>query len=368
MRIRGVSMLLDAMYICSSPFQVLTAMILAAEHGEEADIYVNGFFSRFDRYVEILKSSGLFKTVRTVPYEIYAKYFNQSGRLTSRLQAVGNYLSPGRVSASFIPLDCSYRKIYTPNRDILGRYVQFAHFRRGIKTELILFEEGNSAYMDAAVLRENSVEKALRRLLYGKKAEGVPLLLYSPELFFGMKNQYPNQVLSITVSEKTVERLRQIFGGAVGLPDNSAVIIDTHKSAIFDSDNKKKLEDYYLTIAETLRGGVFLKKHPREYEDAFEIGKTIDNDNPLEVLYLGESAGTLILISFLSTALATPKLMFGREPYILLLYKLVDSSVDDVRIEEYYDKLRELYSDPERIMIPETKEELMQDIDKINSE
>lgn len=80
------------------------------------------------------------------------------------------------------------------------------------------------------------------------------------------------------------------------------------------------------------------------------------------------SADTYILISYISTALATPKLMFDKEPYILLLYRLVESTVDVSSVDNYYRELKKLYTNPERVFIPETEEELMRSICLINSE
>lgn len=203
-------MLLDAMYVCSSPFQIMTAIILATENREKADIYINGFFKQFDTYKEKLIASGVFRGVFTIPYDVYVKYFNKNGRFAPRMQAFNNYLFPNRIAESFISKGCFYKKIYSANRDIICRYVQFYHFKKKIDSELILYEEGNSAYTRDSVLQENSLEKKLRKMLYGQKAVTPnKLLLYSPDLFFAIEKRSQFDVQKISVSDSGVESLKE---------------------------------------------------------------------------------------------------------------------------------------------------------------
>ena len=361
-------MLLDAMYVCSSPFQIMTAIILAKENGEKADIYINGFFNQYEKYKEMLIASGVFRGVFTVPYDVYVKYFNKNGRFAPRLQALNNYLFPNRIAESFISKGCFYKKIYSANRDIICRYVQFYHFKHKVSSELILFEEGNSVYTKNSVLQENPSEKMLRKMLYGKKAVAPSkLFLYSPNLFVALRKHSAFDVRSINVSDSTVESLKGIFDDIERIPCGSAIIIDTHKSAIFGKKEKREIEEMYNTIADKLNTIIYLKRHPREPEDSFNIGKLIDDNIPFELLCTEAFASTYILISYISTALATPKLMFDKEPYILLLYRLVKSTVDVSTVDNYYHELKMLYTNPEKIFIPKTEEELMRSICIINS-
>ena len=64
-----------------------------------------------------------------------------------------------------------------------------------------------------------------------------------------------------------------------------------------------------------------------------------------------------ILISFFSTAAFTPKLLYGKEPYLLFLYKLIREPV--FHADQVVDGLRRCYFRPEKIMVPETITELL---------
>lgn len=357
------------MYVCSSPFQIITAIILATENNETADIYINSSFKHVEKYVERLRSSEIFNNVSVIPYNLYVRYFNKSGRVASKAQSLANYMFPSRLAKCFISQDCFYRKIYSANRDILCRYVLFHHYKYNVNAELILYEEGNSAYLNDVVLREHPIEKILRCLLYGKKAiTSNTLLLYSPELFYKIKKQSTFKVKEINVSALAVEKVRDVFCCIDSLPKNSAIIIDTHKSAIFDSAGKEKLEVIYRTIVDSMNTDVFLKRHPRECDTMFEREQLIDESIPFEVLCTDASADSFILISYLSTAVATPKLMFDKEPYVLLLYNLVDSNLETTHLRLYYDSLRKMYKYPQRVLIPKTMAELQENLQLLSLE
>lgn len=360
-------MLLDAMYVCSSPFQILTAVILASNNCEKADIYINRFFKQVDRYVERLRLLGVFRDVFVIPYDVYSAFFNKKGRLTPKLQAFHNYLFPNKIAESVIPSKCFYKKIYSPNRDIICRYLQFYHFKHNYNTELIIYEEGNSVYIRNDVIQENLVEKMLRKAIYGNYIKNNTLLLYSPSLFQKMKQKTSFEIDKIAVPSNAIEIIKEVFNFQYAFNKGSAILIDTHKSAIFNKSEKNRLEMLYRTIIEALQTTVYLKKHPRETEISFVIDETIDDSVPFEVLCTDSNADNFVLVSYISTAVATPKLMFNKEPYVILLYKLVNSNLDISDLDNYYRAFKQLYCYPERICIPVTVEELMNYISVINS-
>lgn len=70
-----------------------------------------------------------------------------------------------------------------------------------------------------------------------------------------------------------------------------------------------------------------------------------------------------ILMSVFSSACIMPKIMFDEEPFVILLYKLIDVSDETAINSDIIDlvyKVKESYQNPERFVIPETFEELTQ--------
>ena len=66
----------------------------------------------------------------------------------------------------------------------------------------------------------------------------------------------------------------------------------------------------------------------------------------------------MLLISFSSTALSTPKIVFGQEPYMILLFDLLEyrDPLADKR-RQFYDILNNCYNKHDRIFIPKTMDE-----------
>ncbi len=66
-----------------------------------------------------------------------------------------------------------------------------------------------------------------------------------------------------------------------------------------------------------------------------------------------------ILIALNSTAAFSPKMLFGAEPTVILLYRLMKTS-EEVRRkrDQQYENLATIYTDRSKVIIPETEEEL----------
>jgi len=75
------------------------------------------------------------------------------------------------------------------------------------------------------------------------------------------------------------------------------------------------------------------------------------------------------LFTLLSTATIMPKLLLDQEPRIVLLYHLFKRlEGDDEDRDRFFQLTRETYRDPDRILIPETEEELDEIIRTIKEE
>lgn len=338
---------------------------MATENRERADIYITQSFNDSELYVDAIKKQNIFREVRFLSYKTFVKYFNRSGRFAAKAQAVRNYLSPRQVVESFIAKDTFYNKIYAANRDIIGRYVQFYHFQNKVNAEFIRFEEGNSTYIGDQ-LREKKPEKLLRRLLYGKKAV-IPntMYVYSPELFCRMRNDDGRFIKKIVISDNALETIKKVFNHSKMIPVNSAILIDTNK-IIFSSDEKERILKIFDTIKQNLDLELFYKPHPRDNRIDFDLNKTLSYQIPFEVTCLDSNMNSAVLISYLSTCVSSPKIIFDKEPFVLLLYKLVNSSLDTKPLDRFYDALRKTYVHADRILIPNDIHELMLSIDKIN--
>lgn len=121
---------------------------------------------------------------------------------------------------------------------------------------------------------------------------------------------------------------------------------------------KKPTLDYLCKY----KNRVIFCPHPR-YDNNCEYDfETMSNKNIWE-LYVCNTPdfNNKCLIAVHSTAVFSPKILFDKEPFIILLYKLLDHPYKG--LDYFIKKFTELYEDREKIMIPKTLEELYGFID-----
>jgi hypothetical protein len=101
-------------------------------------------------------------------------------------------------------------------------------------------------------------------------------------------------------------------------------------------------------------------QHPRNPMKNVHGFKESDNRQIWEFRLLNmEDLDKKLFISIHSTACFSAKMLYDKEPFVILFYKLGDDEVTHVtdEFEEVIRRFRNSYRDPDKVMIPETKEE-----------
>ena len=111
------------------------------------------------------------------------------------------------------------------------------------------------------------------------------------------------------------------------------------------------------------KDNVIVKSHPRQKESILrELGFDMYDRYtiPWEVLTFNQDMSDKTLFCIFSTACVYPKLLFGEEPRIVFLYKLMknDFNFFGKGIIRFVEGVKEMYIDKRRFFIPETWEEL----------
>lgn len=105
-----------------------------------------------------------------------------------------------------------------------------------------------------------------------------------------------------------------------------------------------------------------VKPHPRQLDSALKkLGfKTYDRFTiPWELSVLNENMENKTIISTFSTTCIAPKLMFGQEPRVIMLYKLLgrDYSFFGEGMLAFVEKVKNSYVNKDKFFVPETWEE-----------
>lgn len=225
------------------------------------------------------------------------------------------------------------------------------------RSKLFLIEEGLSSYTDYNhdLKFRNKKLVILNTILpwmyLFPKIESI--LLYEPKMYLGKNRvirlpafQLDSNCLFNSLNNQTLPNL--IFLGTpmstlknvLTAKLNSREIVEFGKLATL-------LRDNILEILFELSGSY--KKHPSEMEIPQGVNLLCTN-LPWE-LELESLSGNATLISYFSTALITPKLLYNKEPNVIFLYKMLEG-YDFYKADEIVERLRDVYSKPQKVYVP----------------
>ncbi len=218
---------------------------------------------------------------------------------------------------------------------------------------LQLYEDGLATYffdLDLLVPRSKSYKLLYKRSNHGRDfLDFTDLYLVAPKLFIG---KCADKVRQLPDFDKGyLNQLKEDFREFAGFEDEMDKDILWFSQSMYDDHEVlDRLKEY--------RNDVLYCPHPR-YPDANKDFQTAKSGQIWEIKALNmDEIDDTCLVSINSTALFNPKLLFDEEPYLIFVYKLVKLFYDYSLFEETILRFREEYRDKEKVMIPETVEEL----------
>ncbi len=218
---------------------------------------------------------------------------------------------------------------------------------------LQLYEDGLATYffdLDLLVPRSRSYKLLYKRSNYGRDfLDFTDLYLVAPKLFIG---ECSDKIRKLPEFDKEyLNELRKSFKEFAGFEDEMDKNILWFSQSMYDDHE-------VLDCLKKYRNEVLYCPHPR-YPDSNDSFQTAKGGQIWEMKALNmDDINDRCLVSINSTALFNPKLLFDEEPYLIFVYKLVKLFYDYSMFEETIMRFKEEYRDKEKVMIPETIEEL----------
>lgn len=260
-----------------------------------------------------------------------------------------------------------YDNFKLKKQDIINKYnylvvpkystIMDAIFRLNRNAKIHLYEDGMGSYFAMPSLKPKSkVYKWLNGNTNFEDYEALYLVM--PELYSGDEHRLVKSMPEI--NDECLEYLKKNF--PVSNIDNKKDIYWI--AQYLNNSDYLKLVDNLLLVIGKYKNRVLCRPHPR-YSNIFDFSNfEIDSSKEsweLKILNI-ESINESLLISVHSTACFTPKMLFNEEPYIILFYKLFDKEVSNTNdnFEELLTKFRNKYSNPNKIMIPNSIKEFEQ--------
>ena len=352
-----------ACYLCTTPLQVLGAIDLVLNLHQKADIFLFDDFADYKEVGERLSKTDIFENVYCVDF--YHSLIAKKG-IWVRAQIFFRMMFSQRYLGSIIGKNISYKLIYNSTGAVSKMVVGNALYRRNERMECVRYDEGVGSYSKSSKGKKGSPLFQKAKSLLGWKElvdEAKCFYLYEPELATDTEVEII-RMPTIDLNESNKNKLNYIFCGEANCEltfQEKAIIFDTYRINK-DDESIKELDKIYQVIADSIGyKNVIMKAHPRStVESIIDVKKYQAASIPIEMAYMQQTdLGEKILIALNSTAVFTPKMLFNTEPRIILLYRLInkDPSIKEKRDQTYL-KMATMYTDRSRITIPNSLEEL----------
>ena len=362
----------ERVFFCDTPFQVFVCLHIQLHNKNDADIFILNSFKNARNVVENIKQCGLFRRAVLVEDDFFVntKTYN---KFTIRIKKIGMYFKVDSIAKKYLGENIIYKNIYCTCNEIFSRLIRLFYVKRKIPADTFLFDEGLGSY-DGHFERINILDKIARNIIFGEKAslQDFKLYLFSPELYYDYENRKESivKIARIDDIDKSYNEVyRDIFECQLFVKKQKCIFFDAIRDDVCFENNAEQEMQYYYELIEQKLGykNILMKQHPRakkNYPHKCEAYGMIDY--PIELDYLCVDIEKYVLISFSSSAVFTPKIIFDKEPYVLMLNNLNESLFKySDEVNKTSARIKELYRDKGRVMLPKNKDELMSCLDKL---
>lgn len=359
-------------YYCNSAYQLLNVLNLNWHRKNagfekidnyEADIIMLNAFDGAAEIVDILNEDHVFEHVILID-----KKFN-TGPLHSVLTLM-DAISPSFYIHSKYGKQLSFVKnhydvICAPKYSSVISQI----WRLNRNAELELYEEGIGSYYLSIPFDSGSRSfSIIGKIRYEKTFYDYKrLYVVNKELYM---SDFPERVIEIPAYDNDyLYELKDKFSYFDKLTDKDYSIF--WLSQFLNNVEYNIMVDKVLQELLPYKDEVLFVQHPRKYlENRYDF----DEANKKQIWELQllsmKDVNEKLFISIHSTACFSAKMLFDYEPYLILFYKLGSAEVADItdEFEEIVKIFKDSYSDSDKIMIPETMEELKDCLCRYHSE
>ncbi len=373
---------LDACYFCTTPYQMITSMIMCKNNREKADIYIDPQFRQAKLYADNLKKIGLFNRVSLVDTTGIDNHKNSNNTVIMHLGIAKKYFDVDKIAKRIVFPDTYYSKMYVSSKAYIGRMVYLYNLKHGIDTELIYFDDGEGSYYNPSLTKAKNLDKIARYIAIGRKSldkRPHSLYLFDPELYKSLNGanwsgniyEIPRALFDSDMQNK----VSKVFDfSEEDLINEPVIILDVLKDEVhLGNSEKQKLISIYDMVRDAVSAeNLIIKRHPRDTSEESSGFKYYKRFNmPFECLCARMNMDKKVLIAISSTAVVVPKILLDKEPIVILLYRIInhlhlDSESFDKQ-NDFYNKCKSRYNDSSRFYIPETIDELKSILEHVSS-
>ncbi len=369
-------------FYCASNLGILNAINVKQMYyrDDKADLFIRFVGGTSYALVEAADESRVFENVFCINYPTV----DETRGIMKRSSLVRALLNGKKIQEfvnrylDVLVKDKKYDTFLTLHMD--AQAVHYAHyFRRSNKKLRIEFlEDGNASYLRTKKYLTHSIKGDMKwkRFLLKKMSEVCfywrvrsnvtdRLYIYNPDQYDLKKGFTPMPLKMQTESTAVLERMAKKL-------DSSLILLYKKKMAVYIANEKTSAEPTYdfaygiiESIIDVVGTSLIVKTHSNastenreHFGEKFESKVYVDRE-----VYLFESLiceipdwSDKIVVMRASASAMLFKSWFDTEPYVILTFRLFPyyGEHGDPGGDEYVEILQEIYSDPNRIMVPNT--------------
>lgn len=364
------------LFICSSPYQIINAVNLTTSifSDEIVDIFILDHVQSNREIYQELKRKKVFKNTVFINSKKVTSG-NSIWKIKRYVKAITHYLSSKTITNQFSLNDGTYETIFISSPDIPSRVIYYYYKKKNPNVKLFMFEEGTFAY-SYFDYQLSFTKKMFLNLKFGGDIDKdyVGGFVYKPEL---VKQSKSIPIYKIPSLETKYDKNRNLYNEILKFsPDSSREFNSKHiffdQAFQFESIIEKGRD--LLEVISGLVGeeDITIKLHPRTrrglYDEKYKISTT---SAPFEIILLNHELREKVFFSINSTACLNPKIVFDEEPYVIVLFNLLDFSKNEnrnIKLNEIFYKVQSSYKAKGRFFIPESIAELRSAVNLIRSE
>lgn len=343
-------------YVCGTPYALFLALNIC--NPEESDLFIANQYQSADKIVGVLKESGLFHNVSLIDEKqiLHFKFSKfRKNPLYCRVSMFLRYvfLKYYMNRMGFRP--CDYDALYFPY-SFIGRMMYLYCKKSEADIRCFRFEDGVGDYVAEYEAGLTERDQFARKLIGIGKVD-FELLLACPELYQNNAQMKVSRILFRYGNPEISAVMHKIFPCNADNWKYETVYFDTVRNEVPDEEDAK-MDELLDTLKQSLADHFIIKPHPRENKrkEGFRYWSEGGNHG-FEVDCCNHDFTNHILITISSTAVFIPKMIFDQEPAVILLYKLFDFTKgwDETG---FVDRFRNTYRTKQKVMIPESFEQL----------
>lgn len=362
----------EACFACTTPYQVMGAISITINKQLDADLYIFGMFPNYQVVAEKLRNYNYFSNV-------YAVDCSKIGT-PSRVEGFRQMLFAESTVSFYLPKEVAYHTYYSSSRALPKTILQQVLLRRNPHMNRVIYEDGMGTYAkDSHPLNPTKLKSAAEKLLGWNldNPKNTSMMAYVPQLVEVpeyLKGHTVEQMPRLKFDEDITNMLEDIF--SVNQTEHikkKYIIFDTLRPDTANLNNKdlEILDECYDIISHFVgRSKVIIKTHPRSRISSNSNIEIYRNQEiPMEILYVAmPDLDQKVLVSFASSAIFTPKILFDKEPLIISLHRILHETSTSILFETIYNKFRGIYSNKDRVLAPVSFDELEKILLKVQGE